>query len=276
MGAERTMGRHFIHYYRRQLLTRFPDDPDDPFYTEFQPPEAGVEKPSFHVTRSERGAAAEVCPNDTIWLVSQLYSSWGSLPPALDARIEVAARDRRPRGCPGYRYEAAATSRWFPLLDCSNMLQKIKTINKAGEIRNLQKDPAQPIGYSLQSMRELESAVPLISWEKKLESKRRHFISYRVVDGSHDAFDLAKSMISDRQQIFWDRWSLPRRLAERRELISDAALDAYLEDRIREADVVWGIETKQYAAASSYSLKEQCLAKDLGTYRRVAALYRVP
>lgn len=85
------LGRSFIHFNRRDVKLRFPSDPNDPWYSEFQCPSDGFDRPRYHVTRAVHGPASQVEPGDTIWLVGQLYTPWGEgLPATLDARIDVA------------------------------------------------------------------------------------------------------------------------------------------------------------------------------------------
>jgi hypothetical protein len=263
------MQNHFIHYHQRRIRVKFPHDINDPWFAEVQANDRGFSTPRFHVTRSTNGVAMDVKSGDTIWLVSQLYSPWGKLPPALDARIDVADCELRNHGGKGFRYRAAATSHWFPLSDCSKHLLNLKTIAKDGKLNPLLKNSTQPIGYSLQSIRKLSSGEPLCLLEKELTSKDMHFISYRIKDGTQGAFEKAKSLIHEGIPFFWDRWSLPRRLAERREIVSDERLDSHIKETIRISARIWGIETPEYAANGSYSLIERCLAMELGKYHPV-------
>lgn len=261
-----TIHNHFIHYHQRRIRIKFPHDINHPWFAEVQSNDEGFSTPRFHVTRSTNGVATEVKPGDTIWLVSQLYSPWGKLPTALDARIDVADCEVRNHEGKGFRYRAAATSHWFPLSDCSKLLLNLRTITKDGKLSPLLKDSTQPIGYSLQSMRKLASGERLCLLDKELMSKDMHFISYRIKDGTQGAFEKAKSLMYDGIPFFWDRWSLPRRLAERREIVSDESLDSHIKETIRNSTLIWGIETSQYAAKGSYSLMERCLAMELGKY----------
>ena len=95
-------------------------------------------------------------------------------------------------------------------------------------------------------------------------------ISYRIADGTKQAFELAKRLVSSGQPIFWDRWSLPRRLAERRELIDDTTLNDYLCEKISAARMVWGVDSPLYAEKGSYSLIEQDLASSLNKFELVS------
>ena len=95
------------------------------------------------------------------------------------------------------------------------------------------------------------------------------FISYRISDGTKAAFGKARTLISEQKPVFWDRWSLPRRLAERRERLGDHPLDATIKAGIRGAAVVWGIEKPLYAQRGSYAARERKLAQRLKKYRPV-------
>lgn len=246
---------------------RFPRDPKDPWFSELQPEPAGFARPEYHVTRAANGPAAAVRPGDSIWLVAQLYTPWGKLPAALDARIDVSTVGPRHRGS-GFRYAAAEGSRWFPLADVAGVLVRLESLRLDGTTQPVVKDLSRPIGRYLQRMRCLTSAAPLRVWEEQLSSSGVHFISYRIADGTRAAFQLAHELSGAGVPFFWDRWSLPRRLAERREVVGESALDGRIEDYIRRAEVVWGVETPLYRQSGSYAERERQLASNLGTYRR--------
>ena len=82
-----------------------------------------------------------------------------------------------------------------------------------------------------------------------------------------DPYDKAKDIASQGIPFFWDRWSLPRRLAERREAVGDHPLDATIEASIRKAAVVWGIESNLYGHPGSYAAHERELAQRLNKYQ---------
>ena len=263
------MGSHYIHYNRREVRLRFPTDPSDPWFSEEQGEAEGFDRPRYHVTRAVDGPAASVEAGDTIWLLGQLYAPWGDhLPPTLDARIDVAGVGRR-NGATGYRYSAAETSRWFPLTECTAQLYALETITAAEGIVPLWKDHSRPIGHYLRRMRKLSSSRGLQEWEAGLGSRPLHFISYRIRDGSQPAFDCAQRLFNLGVRVFFDRWCLPRRLAERREAVGDEPLDNTLFEAIHEAEAVWGIESPLYAAPGSYTVRERDLAQSLNKYRAV-------
>lgn len=266
------MKRHYIHYIRREV--RLSDsEPDSTlwFADEQQQQDAGFEQPVYHITCAISGPAAKIEAGDTIWLIGRLYSPWGKLPPSLDARIEVGSVEIKGdnENPTGYRYLAASGSRWFPLADVSDVLETLKTIRRDGKTQALRKNPQQPFGQVLQRIRELESAEPLFSWERALDKNGFDFVSYRLVDGNKKAFEKVESIVSAGGAVFWDRWSFPRRLAERRETVSSEAINKYVENQIGRANTVWGIDSPLYGQKGSYSAIEISLAEALEKYRSV-------
>ena len=232
------MQRHFIHYLPRRVA-RFPRKPKDPWFTKFQNPEDGFVRPMFHRSCRRFAPTRAVRPGDTIWIVSKIYSLWGSLPPGIDARIDVDRIEEREDGI--IDFYAADTSSWFPLSDATNVLKKLHTIDSSGRSTKLWSSSSIPIGQSLQSMRRLRSSDELQKWCGQMGKKTIHFISYRICDGTATAFHKTKEILKNKNiVVFWDRWCLPRRLAERREVVNDIELDNYIMDQLRISHVVWG------------------------------------
>lgn len=260
----------FIHYQPRWVVLNFPKEASSPWFSHYQSCSDSFELPSRHTTRQKQGAAAKIVEGDRIWIVSQIYSPWGALPPGIDACVEVDSVLRRRGG--GFHFIAAPSSRWFPLKDARGLLGALRTVNAVGEKTDLWKDARKPIGYSLQSIRQLDSAHALENWVWRLGLLPLEFISYRIADGTQQAFEKVYKLLNCGNKVFWDRWCLPRRLAERRECVNDKALDAYLMSHIQMASVVWGVESPLYEEVESYAQKECTLARKLGTYKRV----RVP
>jgi hypothetical protein len=260
---------HFAHYVRRTVVEVNYEDPSDPWFAENQPDNQGFDSPAYHVTRSLTGPAARVSEGDTIWLFSQLTTPWGVFPPALDAKIVVGGVSMRTRsfnkGLCVRRYEADKGSMWFPLYDATPCIRKLWTVDIKGRCQKMLKDQNQPIGQALQSMRELSDVRPLLELELKINIMPFDFISYRLIDGTSLAFDKAIELVQKkRKAIFWDRWSLPRRLAERREFLNDASLNSYIFEWIFRCNTLWAIQSTRYAEFGSYSACEKCLAERLG------------
>ena len=80
---------HFIHYIRRRVRFSYTQKKTSFWFAEVQSNKAGLDRPRYHITRSKIGVASEIKSGDIIWLIAQLYSPSGSLPPAVDARIDV-------------------------------------------------------------------------------------------------------------------------------------------------------------------------------------------
>lgn len=256
----------FAHYTTRSVeMVNFIDE-DDPWFAENQPDDQGLTRPTYHVTRSKTGPAARVAPKDTIWLFSQLKSPFGTLPPALDAKIVVSSIAKRAvAGNGGFRYEAhPELSRWFPLRDVSTTLLELNTIDFRRNNSPLLKGPSQHIGRALQNMRELKSDEPLLRFEKECDGLPYDFVSYRILDGTQYAFLQVCALVGSGKCVWWDRWSLPRRLAERREFLSNNSLDKHIMDSIGGSESVWGVESDGYGKEGTYSAKEKAEAKRLG------------
>ena len=255
--------KHFAHYILREIRTDIDfSNPADPWFAENQPDNQGFDRPFYHVTQSASGPSTRVEEDDYIWLFSQLASPWDKkLPPALDAKIVVKSIDDRKQG---FRFEAGPDSRWFPLADASSLIAELQTKDITGNVRSLLASENQHIGRALQSMREIENSDAVLKWESDMDALPNDFVSYRLIDGTKLAFEKVCDLLPEGRRVFWDRWSLPRRLAERREFLSDDALDAHIFAQMPRCDVVWGISSEKYAEKGSYSLRERDQAQTLG------------
>jgi hypothetical protein len=266
---------NFVHYIRRGVVGSYDHGPTgDAWFAGRQPRAAGFAAPRFHVTRSVSGPAARVREGDTIWLFSRLETVWGVSPPALDACLMVGRVSKRSglgerQG--GFRYEAAAGSRWFPLSDARMCIRQLLTEDAGGRTQTLWRTRSQTFGQAIRSMRLVPDAKALDAWVRELTRRPTHFISYRLRDGTEAACAKTLQLVKDGESVFFDRWSLPRRLIERRERVSGRALNAYLLSQLRWSEVVWGIGTPQYAVEGTYSAREQETALQAGTFRLVAA-----
>lgn len=256
--------RHFVHYVPRRIVLRFPRRPDDPWFDKTHRPKDGFTRPMYHATRRTTGPAISIARGDTIWIFSQISSPWGHMQPALDGRIDVARVVVHKDG--SRTFVAHHSSCWFPLADARHILKRLRTTSASGASSKLVKDFGKPIGYSLQSPRLLHSGSLLERWSLRLKRAKTDFISYRICDGTQAAFATVRWLLSEGRIVFWDRWGLPRRLVERREVVSNEALDVYLMKRLRSSKRVWGIESEAYFAEGSYSVKERSVAMKLGVY----------
>jgi hypothetical protein len=222
------------------------------------------------VTRRLDGPSERIQKGDHIWIVGQLSSPWGRLPPSLDARIDVAAASKvitKTRGGEKIKmrhFKASGTSRWFPLADASKVLRRLKSRNKRGEELSLINNTNEPVGPMLQAIRELTIAEPLQAWERKLDSRGFDFVSYHLADGTQAAFKKVRSIVKRRGVVFWDRWSLPRRLAERRERLGEPELDRHIRGQIKRARSFWIIQSRGYRATGTYCKREFNWARKQG------------
>lgn len=262
------MINHFIHYLTREVKSRFPKDPNDKFYAQVQGLKDGFERPMYHITRAKTGPATRVKAGDIIWLFSVLKSPWGLLPPSLDAKFVVQKIEHLDDG--RIKFHANKKSRWFSLANASSIINNLKTFDTKGNEQKLQHNEEKPLGLQLESMRQLSNGNDLIIWSDSILKQDYHFISYRIIDGTKSAFKKVQSLLLNEEAnvVFWDRFSLPRRLAERREIVDDESLDKYLMKNLRSRSCirVWGIESPKYSAPKSYSLKEALTAKKLDKY----------
>jgi hypothetical protein len=253
--------KHFVHYLKREIKGW--SKKDNLFYADAQAPDAGFDRPMFHATRGKSGPLLNIEIGSVIWLFSTLKSPWGKLPPSLDAKFIVSGIEDTEKG---KRFHAHEDSKWFPLSDATHILQRLSTIDRNGKENALWTNTNQPIGYFTQSIRQLNSGELLDGYSNKLLKSEMDFISYRIMDGTEQAFMKAADLTSTGGNVFWDRYCLPRRLSERREFVSNEKLDEYLLKKIRTASRVFGIESEKYYEQGSYASKEAALAKELNKY----------
>jgi hypothetical protein len=260
--------KHFAHYIKRTVVDAGKKDRSgDPPYAEHQPEDQGFRSPAYHSVPVNSGVASRVAIGHTIWLFSQLSSPWGTLPPSLDGRIRVAGIEKNGRAAGRYRFGATSDSRWYSLFDASELVLELKAIDAQNNIRSLLNTPRTAIGQALQFLREISDPSPLIRHAAKVARMELDFISYRMVGGTRPAFELAKLLLEKKRAVFWDRWSLPRRLAERDEKVGPEALDAHIAAMIRSSRVVWGVSSELYAVDGSYSKLERDLAIKVGNFK---------
>jgi hypothetical protein len=266
------MTQHVIHYVKREIKLRYPKDPKADFYKELQAYDAGFDRPFFHKTRSGSWPIKEIKPDDIIWLVSQLHSSQGKLPVSLDARIivgDITEETDKTSNKPMTRFAAQQGSCWLPLYDASETLSQLETVLKDNTVTTPFSIKRNNLGQAFQSIRKVHNPEILEALAQQLQSSQSEFISYRIMDGTQQAFELAQQRLKEGMSVFWDRWGLPRRLAERRELVADDKLDQYLLQKLSDSSVVWGVESDHYGDAESYAQKEKRLALSLNKYRAI-------
>lgn len=266
---------HFAHYIKRIVADKYHQKiADDPLYSELQPIDQGFKAPAYHSVPINSGVASRIAIGDTIWVFSQLSSPWGTLPPSLDGMIVVAEKEKV-SNVGRYRFGATVDSKWYSLFDADDLIHKLKAVNAHGKVRPLLNTPRTAIGQALQFLREIHDPSSLLQHAAMVSGMRQDFISYRMVDGTRQAFELAKRLLAKRRTVFWDCWSLPRRLAERNEKVGSEALDSHVVLMIYNSRVVWGVTSKLYAAEGSYSRLEKELATSIGRFRAYPPCKRV-
>ncbi len=262
------MSNDYIHYIKREVIINYTEDLNSPFFAELQNYDSGFDSPNFHVTKSKSWPIDEIKEDDVIWLIGQLSSRWGRLPPSLDAKIvvgevnEISIGENKTK----IRFGAKSGSIWFPLVDASEILSQLPVELKNGTTKEVYSPIKDNLGQAFQSIKKVHDASVLHQWESEVLNKDMEFISYRIADGTKSAFLKVENQVRKGGSVFWDRWSLPRRLSERRELVSDEVLDKLLSEKIYKSSLVWGIESKKYNEVGSYSSKEKKLAVSLGKY----------
>ena len=256
---------HFAHYLKRKVKMRFSKREIELFYKQNQNLEDGFDKPKYHITRRKSGPVTRIKTGDIIWLFSILESPWGEMPPSLDAKIIVEEVRRTKEGY--YKFIAGPDSVWFNLNDATKCIAQIKTIDSKGNIKNLITKEKNILGKQLQSIRQIKNEKSLLDYLDVIENKGFDFVSYRIKDGTKLAFLKVIRLLEQGKIVFWDRYCLPRRLAERREYVSDCKLDDHLIGILKKSETVWGIETKCYAVKNSYSIKEKETAIELKKYK---------
>ncbi len=265
------MEQHFIQYIKREIVLRFPADPQSPWFAELQHYKAGFQYPVHHVTRLAGYPANKVKAGDVIWLVSQLKLKGQLLPPSFDGKVvvkEVIQLNNNEQQT-GFKFIADKGSCWFPLKDATAVLAIIAVQPKIGDPYTPFDSGKTTVGQAFQSMKKIHTPHILSTLQQQLEQNPIDFVSYRIKDGTQAAFSKVAELLGGGAVVFWDRWGLPRRLAERRELVDDAELDILLCQKIQQAGTVYGIESNLYAVDSSYSAKEKNLAEQLGKYKTV-------
>lgn len=259
---------HFAHYIKRTVVDSANQNTSCELpYTEDQPKDQGFKFPTYHSVPMNSGVASRVNIGDTIWLFSQLSSPWGSLAPSLDGMIQVSEIKVSGKCHDRYRFGATKNSKWYPIFNATELILGLKAVDAQNNVRDLLNTPRTAIGQALQFLREIRDPSPLLKHAASVSELEPDFISYRMLDGTKFAFELAQRLVERNRAVFWDRWSLPRRLAERGEKVEDTALDSSIVETITNSRCVWGVTSSFYGVEGSYSKLEKELAIQLGKFR---------
>jgi hypothetical protein len=264
---------HFAHYVKRSVSAAAQRFNATVQFAENQFDDQGIERPIFHSVPISSGAAARAKVGDTFWLFSQLDSPWGRLQPSLDARIVVQSVSLKRTGTSSrVVFAASDSSEWFPIFDAQALLTVLVSRNTLGETQPLLTEKASSVGQALRFPREIANAEVLVAHSDTVRSTPIDFISYRISDGTKAAFVLARCLSKSGRAVFWDRWSLPRRMSERGERLAEWSLDTHIQKKIISSRVTWGVQSPMYALDDSYSLLEAKLAKKHGKFVRYRPL----
>lgn len=254
---------HFAHYVRRVVAHPAYADPQDPCFSLPLADNEGFARPKYHAVPGRGGLAAAVRRGDCIWLFSQLSSPWGSLPASLDAVVQV---NRVAQSDTAYYFGASRKSRWYPMADATSFLSRTHLLVGRDGAVSVFGGSHQHVGQALRLMRRVADVRAIETYATKVLQLPQTFISYRLIDGTKEAYRRAGLELAEGRAVFWDRWCLPRRLAERREFTSSAALERTIRLAMDRADRVVGICSPLYGEPGSYSLREWSRAKRQGKF----------
>ena len=264
------MPSHFIHYLTRRIIPYNPDLRAElraltparkrEWFDLVQSEDGGFAMPTAHITGSNGWPTKEVCRGDVIWLFACVVYRGRRLPIGLDARIVVGGVEQEKRdGRRKFIFRAGPGSSWVLLADWSSVLERAKILLSDGRYCGLPL-PNQTFGQSLQSLRKLSDQTAEI-FETYLSSVNRpgnfDFVSYRHKDGTDAAVALVLSILKKGRSVWWDRWSLPRRLAEGREALAEEALENEIFARLAEASTVYGVVTERYDEEGAFTRLER-------------------
>lgn len=196
------MGKHSNDYVPRRVVVSFPRDPKSPWFANARSTTAGFRIPQSQVVRAKKGPPLRVCEGGTIWLVSQLVTPWAVLPPGIDARLCVSKIIRRPHDV--LEYQAGRYSSWLPLANAMTLLVRLSTRAGNGGVAPLlgpHRWDGMSVGPYLQSMRELASGEEFLEWARTLRDRPMNFISYRICDGTRQAYEVPRAASAERNRV---------------------------------------------------------------------------
>lgn len=249
--------RHFVHYVKRTVVPPNTPSLPRPSYVLRAADRDALFAPTHHAAPGARGLARQIRVGDYIWVFSQLDSPWGPFCPSLDGVIRVGRITGAVRQGVTTRYfHAAADSEWFPLHDATALLQQPLLQGSFGLVPVLG-SVHRHVGQSLRVVRELGNVAAMEAHAQQVKSAHRVFISYRMLDGTEQACRLALQQVKAGHSVFYDFWSLPRRIAERREKVVDRRLRTLLLQHIARSDEVLGVRSDLYAERGSFSRIER-------------------
>ncbi len=221
--------------------------------------------PSFHATSREGVRGHDYEKGNVIWLVSMLSGGSVHMPPAIDARIQVASKQivepatgasSGKRGEGRYQFIAdPAGSRFFPWADASALVAEAFVNNPTAA-------PWKDNPQALRTPRLLKAdlAGSVEAHASSLGSRPTVFLSYAWREATPLAATLVRAL-SPRVGIWWDRWSMARSVVELRSVMPD--LSAQLGAAIASADAGVCLDTPRWRTGE-YTRTELALMRDRG------------
>lgn len=263
------MPRDFTHYLKREIIPYDParleeleaqgPDLEREWFDLRQRQDQGFGTPVAHITRDLRWPSSEIGEGDRIWLFAAIAYRRLWLPIGLDAVFVVnGVEDITEDGKVRRIFSAGPGSRWVNLADWTSWLQGLPILLSGSRPETLPIGRASLHG-SLRTLRQLDPvAVPVLEERlAQVDAAGYEFISYRHKDGIPGAVALAQHLLSQGRAIWWDRWNLPRRLAEGREALPSDTLEREIFAKLAGATAVHGIVTEGYEEPGAFTLDER-------------------
>jgi hypothetical protein len=257
------MTTHVLAYIKRHVATQSPESSErDPAVMEALTAPAGHGfGQDWLWDRRRRG------DDIVIWLVSVLRSGRRYMPPSLDARIDVGeAFDRWHGQAPPYvrrlldTYKYAFTaepsrSYYLPWLDASQLLQGLRFVGETAPswLDNIRAENWSLLPRNLQTPRVLTAADAALVEEfaARARSASVAFLSYRWGEGTEAAREVALGLSEVGVAVWWDRWSMPRSVAELKGEIPSEGVCRAIEAGCSSCRYGIAIKSESYASPKS-------------------------
>jgi hypothetical protein len=257
------MTTHVLAYIKRHVAAKAAESPEkDPSVIEALTAPAGHGfGQDWLWGRHRRGERI------VIWLVGVLRSGRRYMPPSLDARIEVVeAFDRGHGQAPPYvrrlldtyKYAFAAEpsrSYYLPWLDASRLLQGLRFEGGTSPswLDNIRAENWSLLPRNLQTPRVLtaDDAALVEGFAARARSAPVAFLSYRWDEGTEAAREVALRLSGAGVGVWWDRWSMPRSVAESKAGIHPEGVRRAIEAGLSFCRYGVAIRSESYASPKS-------------------------
>jgi hypothetical protein len=188
--------------------------------------------PSGHAT-SASAFAERVRADDVIWFFSSIRYANGWLAPAIDARFRVLSdpphEQRRRTGRKHFIVAAPEETEFFPWRDATNLLHRLRDpqgkrlVEGTSGVSEMLLRFQVPRTLDASSGRELEKQATLAR-----ESSRTVFVSYSWRNSTQRSREVVAQLGRSGFNVWWDRWCMPRRLAEGRVQVAASHLATWI------------------------------------------------